>query len=445
MMADLHLDRAGEARLHAALRRCWQPVCREVELADRPVPVTLLDEQLVVVRLGDDVACFPDLCAHRGTALSLGWVDAGESPAPDGSAAVGEPCLVCAYHGWSYDRTGVVRRIPAVHGRSIPNRARVARYATAVAAGLVWVLLEPGPAGWEDPAAAHPLPDVSSWWGQPGFRTIPIETYDWACSAARRVENFVDFSHFPWVHPGILGDRAKPLSPEHEVIDDGVTVRFDIALEEPQASVKGDPTPGVKVQRDAAPAPEGSSDHPAVEITVAAGGPGFIAAGSLCDASGRVCRAVTWVSADGRTWAAPTDLPGGAGVRAQRLVLGTAGAAVLGSRCSAEEACAMVAWGSSDGVAWEQAGLTGPYRESSTQLALAGATFLLVTSTDAADCAVWTSVDGRSWTPETVAHGLVPGRPIGQILGLAGRPGSALAVGFPGGGDAELVRLWLSP
>jgi vanillate O-demethylase monooxygenase subunit len=36
-----------------------------------------------------------------------------------------------------------------------------------------------------------------------------------------------------------------------EVIDDdGVTISFDIALEEPQASVKGDAAPGVKVQRD---------------------------------------------------------------------------------------------------------------------------------------------------------------------------------------------------
>jgi vanillate O-demethylase monooxygenase subunit len=77
-----------------------------------------------------------------------------------------------------------------------------------------------------------------------------IETYDRACSAARRVEDFVDFSHFPWVHPGILGDRSKPLSPEHEVRDDGTTISFDVALEEPQASVKGDAAPGAKVQRE---------------------------------------------------------------------------------------------------------------------------------------------------------------------------------------------------
>ena len=52
------------------------------------------------------------------------------------------------------------------------------------------------------------------------------------------------------MHEGVLGDRAKPLSPEHVVESDGETIRFDIALEEPQTSVKGDTQPGIKVQRD---------------------------------------------------------------------------------------------------------------------------------------------------------------------------------------------------
>ena len=297
--ADIHLDVAGEAWLHRALRRCWQPVCRIEDLQDKPLPVTLLDEQLVLVRLGSEIAAFPDLCVHRGTALSLGWVDDGSQPAPDGSGTVGEPCLVCAYHGWSYDRTGLVRRIPAVHGRSIPNRARVARYATATAVGLVWVLLEPGPGGWEQPESAYPLPQADSWWDQPGFRTIPIDTYDWAASAARRIENFVDFSHFPWVHPDLLGDRSKPLSPEHEVRDDGTTISFDIALEEPQASVKGDIAPGAKVQRD----PTTYTLHLPLSVTLdqrlqpspdRPEGNHFILFLAVAPLTARSCRSFTW-------------------------------------------------------------------------------------------------------------------------------------------------------
>jgi vanillate O-demethylase monooxygenase subunit len=243
------LDAAGEAALDVALRRAWAPVCRADELSDRPRPVRLSGEALVVARLGTEIAAFPDLCAHRGTALSLGWIDPGTAPAADGSPATGEPCLVCPYHGWTYDRTGTVRRIPAVHGRSIPRRAHIERYAATEHAGLIWVLLDPGPAGWESPAPLFPLPDVP-WWGDPTLRTIPVSTYDWACSPARRIENFIDFSHFPWVHEGILGDRAKPLSPEHVVQSDGTTISFNVALEEPQTSVKGDAAPGAKVQRD---------------------------------------------------------------------------------------------------------------------------------------------------------------------------------------------------
>jgi vanillate O-demethylase monooxygenase subunit len=297
--ADIHLDVAGEARLHEALRRCWHPVCRVDDLREKPVGATLLDEHLVVVRLGDEIACFPDLCVHRGTALSLGWVDDGSLPAPDGSGTVGEPCLVCAYHGWSYDRRGVVRRIPAVHGRSIPNRARVARYATATAVGLVWVLLEPGPGGWERPSAAYPLPQADSWWDQPGYRTIKIDTYDWACSAARRIENFVDFSHFPWVHPDVLGDRSNPVSPEHEVRDDGRTISFDVALEEPQASVKGDAAPGAKVQRD----PTTYTLHLPLSVTLdqrlppspdRPDGNHFVLFLAVAPLTARSCRSFTW-------------------------------------------------------------------------------------------------------------------------------------------------------
>ena len=68
------------------------------ELVDRPVAARLLDEPLVLVRLDGEVRAFKDLCVHRGTALSLGWVEDG--------------CLVCPYHGWTYDPDGVCTRIP---------------------------------------------------------------------------------------------------------------------------------------------------------------------------------------------------------------------------------------------------------------------------------------------------------------------------------------------
>jgi vanillate O-demethylase monooxygenase subunit len=221
------LDIAGEAALYRALRRFWHPVMWADELADRPVPVRLLDEALVVVRLEGNVSAFRDLCVHRGTALSLGWVDYSGR-------------LVCAYHGWSYDADGVCRRIPASHGTNIPRKARLASYRAAEHVGLIWVCLADEP--------LLPLPSFPQW-GDPAYRLIKIPTYDWHASAARRVENFVDFSHFPWVHEGVLGDRASPEVPEHEVVRDAAALSFELGVVEPASPLKGDVAAGAKVQR----------------------------------------------------------------------------------------------------------------------------------------------------------------------------------------------------
>ena len=56
------------------------------DLKDRPVAAELLGEALVLWRSRDgSVRVLSDVCVHRGTALSLGWVSGDE--------------LVCAAQG----------------------------------------------------------------------------------------------------------------------------------------------------------------------------------------------------------------------------------------------------------------------------------------------------------------------------------------------------------
>ena len=76
-----------------------------------------------------------------------------------------------------------------------------------------------------------PLPEIpeleSAEWTV--VRTGP---YQWASDASRQVENFTDFGHFPWVHPGLLGDPSRPVVPKHTVETDGHVLRYDVVRPE---------------------------------------------------------------------------------------------------------------------------------------------------------------------------------------------------------------------
>lgn len=195
-----------ESDLWPALRGYWHPAAFSGEVGERPLAVRVLGERLVLCRLGGQVRAFHDLCIHRGTPMSLGWVE-GET-------------LVCAYHGWSYNGGGECVRIPSLPPEHpIPKKACLTAYPARERYGLVWVCLGDNPLA--------PIPDFSPL-EDPGFRLVVRDKRVWHCSAARAVENFLDFSHFPWVHEGVLGDRAHAQTPEMTAERDGETVRFTV-------------------------------------------------------------------------------------------------------------------------------------------------------------------------------------------------------------------------
>jgi len=123
---------------------------------------------------------------------------------------------VCAYHGWGYAPDGACVRIPSLPpGRSVPPKARVESFHADERFGLVWVALE---------KPREPIPE----WPEAeraDYRTIWTQ-YRWKANAARAIENVMDFAHFPWVHPGVLGDRTKPVYPEIEVKTKGNLITY---------------------------------------------------------------------------------------------------------------------------------------------------------------------------------------------------------------------------
>ena len=194
----------------AALRACWHPVAFGRDLADRPVHADLLGEPLVLWRGPDGgPRANSDLCVHRGTALSLGWITGDE--------------LVCPYHGWRYRADGRCAAIPQLEDPSrVPAKARIGAFGCQERYGLIWVALaEP----------RWPLPEVPEL-EDGGWTVVTAGPYRWRCDAARQVENFTDFGHFPWVHPGLLGDPERPVVPRHEVRTEGNVLHYSIVRPE---------------------------------------------------------------------------------------------------------------------------------------------------------------------------------------------------------------------
>jgi phenylpropionate dioxygenase-like ring-hydroxylating dioxygenase large terminal subunit len=157
------------------------------------VPSRLLGEDLILWKDGSGVNIWQDLCIHRGSRLSLGWIENNH--------------VVCAYHGWEYDRTGQCVRFPAHPDQRPPEKAHVKVYESTEKYGLVWASL--GKPEREPPKFEE--------WNDSSFRKILCGPYYYKASATRAIENFLDVAHFPYVHEGLLGDRRRPEINDYEV------------------------------------------------------------------------------------------------------------------------------------------------------------------------------------------------------------------------------------
>ena len=178
-----------------ALRDYWYAVATEAEIADRPIARTLLGEKIVIYRdPAGAVVAAPDRCPHRQAPLSAGSVEKG--------------VLTCCYHGWSYGSGGKCVAIPSADPAfPIPDNAHLACFSTGTRYGLVWVCLGDSPK--QLPAIAEEE-DKS-------FRRINNPVDLWRVCAMRMTDNFLDISHFPWVHTGTFGNNQRRSVPEIEL------------------------------------------------------------------------------------------------------------------------------------------------------------------------------------------------------------------------------------
>lgn len=185
----------------------WHPVATSGEVADAPVRVHLLDMPVVLFRTRDGVKAAKDVCMHRGGQLSLGSVCDG--------------LLVCGFHGFEYNGEGTCVGIPALaKGSPIPKKLRLRTFQCRERYGLIWVCLA------DQARAEMPgWPQIEDGSGT----VIRIPSYEIKASAGRRVENFNDIAHVPFLHRNSFGGPPTDIAP-YDVISGDNTLSFKVDI-----------------------------------------------------------------------------------------------------------------------------------------------------------------------------------------------------------------------
>ncbi len=192
-----------------ALVSSWYAVARSVEVGAAPLQVTLLGRKIVIYRSTDGaIVAAPDRCPHREAPLSHGTIEDG--------------CLVCPYHGWTFGDAGRCVRVPsATDGVPAPPRAHLATHDTDEKYGLVWLCLG-------QPLA--PIPTIAEE-DDASFRRINTPVEIWTTSTTRMVDNFLDITHFPYVHTGTFGRAQDTHVPKIDLVpldDEWFGYRYEV-------------------------------------------------------------------------------------------------------------------------------------------------------------------------------------------------------------------------
>lgn len=186
------------------LKNAWYVAAWGRELADKPLPVSILGESVVLFRGKEGrAAALADKCPHRRLPLSMGRVRDGE--------------LECGYHGLTFDRTGACTRAPC--SAQIPDRAFVRAYPIEERYGLLWIWM-----GLPEQADASTIFPVEHW-GDPSWGCNEGGIMDVRCNYQHITDNLLDPSHVAWVHVSSFASSACEATPvEVDSGANGVTV-----------------------------------------------------------------------------------------------------------------------------------------------------------------------------------------------------------------------------
>jgi 5,5'-dehydrodivanillate O-demethylase len=170
------------------LRRFWQPVSRASDLpAGRALPIRIMSEDFTLYRGESGQVHLVDMaCAHRGTQLSVGWVE-GDN-------------VRCRYHGWMYDGSGQCVEQP-LEDRPFCERIRIKSYPVQEYLGLIFAYLGGG-----EPPPIKRFPDAE----RPGYLEAGPPEY-WPANFMTRIDN--DSRHVVYTHKESFARTDRPMQP----------------------------------------------------------------------------------------------------------------------------------------------------------------------------------------------------------------------------------------
>lgn len=172
----------------------WFIACASRTLGKKPHGTRL--QGLPIVLFRDETgraAALVDRCPHRNVPLSIGRVREGR--------------LECAYHGWQFDRTGEVVKVPGLVGEAASKSRCADRLPVREVDGFIWVGASP-----EDEAREpFRFPHVDT----PGYSSVRRE-FTVEATMHALIENTLDVPHTAFLHGGLF--RTDKPRGEIEVI-----------------------------------------------------------------------------------------------------------------------------------------------------------------------------------------------------------------------------------
>ena len=185
------------------LRRFWQPVMLGDELEPgRPRRLQIFNQHYTAFRgEGGAAHIVQDICPHRSTRLSLGWVE-GE-------------CVRCFYHGWTFDGTsGRCTDMPA-ENENFRDKVSIRAYPTREYLGFVFAYLGEGE------APEFPLyPEIDL-----GHDRVLYNAHPVPCNFFQRIENDLDELHLHFVHRVSTEEVGLVEIPEIDVTETDYGIR----------------------------------------------------------------------------------------------------------------------------------------------------------------------------------------------------------------------------